>query len=162
MHTPIGSPAAEALADILSRELGRMVEQLRAYEDEEAIWALDEGILNSAGTLAAHGAGNLLHFVGTILGGTEYERNRDAEFSGEWIPRAELIRHLEEASRVVRAVIPGLTEDELEAPFPEAPDRYAGATTYWFLIHLTSHLSWHLGQMDYHRRILGESGAPDA
>lgn len=161
MTAPLGSPAAEAIADILARELGRMADQLRAYQDEEAIWALDGTIRNSAGTLAAHGAGNILHFVGAVLGGTEYERNREAEFSGEWIPRTELIRHLDEASRVVHAVLPGMTEDELEAPFPELPDRYAGASTYWFLTHLTSHLSWHLGQMDYHRRILAERRTPE-
>jgi hypothetical protein len=161
MTAPLGSPAAEAIADILARELGRMADQIRAYQDEEAIWVLDGTIRNSAGTLAAHGAGNILHFVGAVLGGTEYERNREAEFSGEWIPRTELIRHLDEASHVVHAVLPGMTEDELEAPFPELPDRYAGASTYWFLTHLTSHLSWHLGQMDYHRRILAERGTPE-
>ena len=154
MNPTQGAPAAQAIAQILARELESVADQLRAYPDEESLWRVEGSILNSAGTLAVHGAGNLLHFVGAVLGGTEYERDRKIEFSGEWVPREELIRQLDEASRVVLTVIPGLTEDELEAPFPELPEKFAGASTYWFLTHLVSHLSWHLGQIDYHRRIL--------
>lgn len=149
-----GAPAAAAIADILSRELARMEDQLQAYEDEEDIWKIEGSIRNSAGTLAAHGAGNLLHYIGAVLGGTDYERDRDREFSGEWLPREELLTRLRLARRDVERFIPALTEDQLEAPFPETPERYAGASTYWFLIHLAAHLSWHLGQMDYHRRLL--------
>jgi hypothetical protein len=57
-----------------------------------------------------------------------------------------------EAEQVVRKVLPALTDADLAAPFPE----HVGQTvqTADFLMHLATHLAYHLGQVDYHRRVV--------
>ena len=149
------SLASQELTDLFLRDLERFQDQVAGYPDESGLWVVEGSILNSGGTLAAHGAGNLLHFVGAVLGGTGYVRDRPREFGGEVVPREELIAGLEEAARVLGDVLPGLTDEQWAAPMEGLPDRFAGRSTLWFLIHLYGHLNWHLGQLDYHRRILG-------
>src|SRR3970282_1758330 len=80
-----------AIAAVIGRELRTIERELNAYRTEDQIWALPAGLPNSGGTLALHAAGNLLHFVGAVLGGSSYVRDRDAEFSRRGVPRAELI-----------------------------------------------------------------------
>lgn len=145
------------LARILSRDLERLAEEVRAYPDEEALWRAAPGITNPGGTLALHLAGNLLHYVGGLLGGSGYERDRDAEFSRRDVPREEILALVDEARRTVGSVVPGLAEDRMRAPFPEPPERMAGIETGAFLLHLVSHTGYHLGQVNYHRRLLADA-----
>jgi len=127
---------------------------VRAYPDEESLWLDAPGIANPGGTLALHLAGNLLHYVGALLGGSGYERDRDAEFSRRDVPRKEILDRIDDARRAVESVLPGLDREGLRRPFPQPPERMAGIETGAFLLHLVSHTGYHLGQIDYHRRIL--------
>ena len=145
-----------AVRDLLVRDLVRMRQQLEVYPSEESLWRLDGEILNSAGVLAAHVTGNLLHYVGAVLGGSGYVRDREAEFAPGGRSREELIEGLIEAQKVVESVVPGIPDEVLLSPFPDPPEPFRGRTTLWFLMHLTTHLNWHLGQMDYHRRLLAQ------
>lgn len=141
------------LAGVLARDLKTAKRELEAYEDEGDIWALPPGIANSAGTLALHLAGNVQHFVGSVLGKSGYVRNREAEFSRRDVPRPELLRELEQAIEAANQTLPGLPSEALETTFPVP----LGKTTVNgadFLLHLTAHLAYHLGQMDYHRRFV--------
>ena len=137
---------------VLLRDLAAFRRELEAYPDEASIWKLPAGLPNSAGTLALHVAGNLQHFVGAILGGSGYVRDRAAEFSERGAPRAELLRRLVAAEDAVRLGLDGRA----------LPEQYPGAaggggmtvrTDEW-LAHLAVHLTYHLGQVDYHRRIV--------
>jgi uncharacterized damage-inducible protein DinB len=144
----------EAIREILLRELATLGREVEAYPSDEAVWREAPGISNPAGTLVLHLVGNLRHFVGALLGGTGYVRDRDAEFATRGTPRAELLRMLEEAKRDVGATLEKLDDRVLSEPFPAMLGDQVQRSTGFFLVHLTQHFTYHLGQVNYHRRIL--------
>jgi uncharacterized damage-inducible protein DinB len=147
-----------SLAAVLARDLRALRREVEAYTDERDLWRVVPGITNPGGTLALHLAGNLRHFIGTVLGGTGYVRDRAAEFARRDVPRAELLRQIDETVAVVARTLATLGDEALARPFPQAPGG-ASVTTETFLLHLATHLTYHLGQIDYHRRMLtGHAG----
>lgn len=140
-------------ARLIGRELATVRDQLLAYPDTASIWKLPPGLPNSAGTLAMHIAGNLRWFIGTQLGGTSYVRDREAEFGARDIERDELIRQIEAASDEVTRSLAMLDDSRLEEPFPLEVGG-AKLPIGRFIAHLAVHLGYHLGQIDYHRRIV--------
>jgi uncharacterized damage-inducible protein DinB len=148
----------EYLRRVLIRDASTLRDELLAYPDEHQIWATPSGTRNSAGTLVLHLCGNLQHYVGAQCGGTGYVRNRDAEFSRRDVPRLELLAECDAALDALTRGFAGLTDEALSRPFP---DRLGGATlpTGLALLHMATHLAYHLGQIDYHRRLVtGEVG----
>jgi uncharacterized damage-inducible protein DinB len=143
---------------LLLRDLDGLKRQLRAYPDEASIWATPPGISNSAGNIALHVAGNLQSFIGAELGGTEYERDRDSEFTRTAVPLVELELELDGAYEAVDQTLRTLPEGTLAEPFPVAFGKVQPSTQR-FLAHLCGHLSYHLGQIDYHRRLTTDTGA---
>lgn len=148
----------DALRLILVRDLRAFARELELFPDEATLWAVRPGISNSAGNLALHVAGNLQHFVGHILGGTDYARDRDREFAQRSGSREELLDQLARAQAVVERVLPGLAAEALAAPFPAVPGGLAVSTGTW-LLHLATHLAFHLGQAGTLRRALTGSSA---
>jgi hypothetical protein len=142
-----------ALAAIMSRELKTLERELNAYQTEEQVWALPAGLPNSGGTLVLHAAGNLLHFVGAVLGGASYVRDREAEFSRRGVSRAELIEDLRRADAAVRSTLEALDPKRFDETFP-LPVANRRLTTGDFMTHLAVHLAYHAGQVDFHRRIV--------
>lgn len=142
---------------MMVRELRAMGRELDAYPSDPLLWALPPGLPNSGGTLALHAAGNLQHFIGAVLGGTGYVRDRDAEFARRDIPRTELQKELDQTVAVVERVLDVLPEHALTRPYPQ-PVAGRRINTGEFLGHLAVHLAYHLGQMDFHRRtVTGDS-----
>jgi hypothetical protein len=143
----------EWISLLFTRELSAFSRELELFQDETLIWATLPGISNSAGTLTLHVCGNLRHYVGAVLGDTGYVRDRDLEFSARDIPRTLLQANLAETAEVVRTVLAGLPAQKLNA---EYPDILGGPRlpTDLFLLHLTAHLAFHLGQAGYLRRVL--------
>lgn len=143
---------------VLLRELRAMRREIEAYPDDAAPWLVPPGITNPGGTLALHCAGNLQHYVGAVLGGSGYVRDRTAEFGRRDLPRTALLAELDRAAEVVDRTLAALPEDVLERPYPQA---VAGNifTCDRFLTQLASHLAYHLGQVDYHRRLVTGDGA---
>lgn len=141
------------VVEILARDLGTLRRELQAYEREEELWKLAPGIGNSAGTLALHLLGNLQHYIGAVLGETGYARDRDAEFSRRNVPRAEILAEIDRTTEVVRRVVPSLEDARLAAEYPEEVGGRR-MTTGHHLIHLVAHFAYHLGQVNYHRRLL--------
>jgi hypothetical protein len=151
-----------AVAGILERDLAALRREVEAYPDERDLWRLAPGLPNSAGTLALHIAGNLQHFIGRHLAGTAYVRDRPAEFSRRDVSRAELLREIEAARA---AVLSGLGQPSPGGFTDDYPEPIAGMTvdTGEYLVHLATHLAYHLGQIDYHRRIVtGDSAGVGA
>ncbi len=145
------------VAALMSRELRTIQRELEAYPDDRLLWQPLPGLPNTGGTLALHAAGNLQHFVGAVLGKTGYVRNRDAEFARRDVPRAELLRELEQAITVVETVLPGLPAAVVDDWYP-LPVANRRVRTDEFLVHLLAHLAYHLGQLDYHRRAVTGDG----
>ena len=141
------------MAALISRELRTMERELQAYQTEEQVWLLPPGLPNSGGTLALHAAGNLLHFIGAVLGGSSYVRDRNAEFQRRGVPRAELIEGLRRADEVVRETLARLNPGVFAEAYPQAVANRR-LNTGDFLGHLVAHLAYHAGQMDFHRRIV--------
>ena len=137
----------------LARDLRAFEVELDRFADEAQIWATLPGVNNPAGTLALHVSGNLQHFVGAVLGGTGYVRDRPREFSTRGLSRAELKTELQRALAVVETVLPKFDEARLEQDYPEAVEG-APIATGLFLLRLVAHLALHLGQAGYLRRML--------
>ena len=147
---------------LLDRELRGFALELELFTDEELIWKTLPGISNSAGNLALHVCGNLQYYLGAVPGGCSYVRDRPLEFSARGVSRTHLLAEIERTIHVVQAVLPGLSEEVLSAPYPDVLGGIRPPTGL-FLLHLSSHLSHHLGQAGYLRRALtGENRTSDA
>jgi uncharacterized damage-inducible protein DinB len=144
-----------ALSTIMARDIRALRREVEAYPDERMLWAQVPGLPNSAGTLVLHLAGNLQHYFGAVLNGTGYVRDRPAEFARRDVSRSALLDELDAAAQAVRDTL--LTLDE-EAANREYPEEVAGIrpVTGSFLVHLAIHLGYHLGQIDYHRRLVAD------
>ena len=141
------------LASLFSRDLTRLKQQIESFPNDEALWQTLPGVINAAGNLALHIEGNLREYVGRQLGKVPYNRNRDLEFSSRGLSRHEVGTRIAELERSIPSVIQELSSEEMEMEYPEVVLEVA-TTTREFLIHLYGHLNWHLGQIDYLRRIL--------
>ncbi len=142
-----------AIGAIIERELTSLRQEIEAYPSDADLWKVVPGIANSGGTLALHLAGNLQHFLGAVLGGNSYVRNRDAEFSTRGLGRAEVVGVVNDAIAAVQMTFRHLGPADLGSEYPE-PVAKMRLNTGDFLTHLASHLAYHLGQVDYHRRIV--------
>lgn len=137
---------------VLLRDIDAAAREVEAYPSDESLWAKIPGLTNSGGSLARHLAGNIRHFVGHLLGGSGYVRDREAEFSGTVLPRAAVAAELRAASAEVDAALRALPAARLAAPFP-AVIATVQLTTGRALLHFAAHFAYHLGQIDYHRRM---------
>jgi uncharacterized damage-inducible protein DinB len=144
------------VAAIFDRDLRALARELESYPDERDLWRRPPGVANSAGTLALHLTGNVQHYLGSVFGGTGYRRDRAAEFSDE-VPRVELLRRVEAARAAVQAAASRTGDTELAGDFAEVVGGVRVAAGE-YLIHLATHFAYHLGQLDYHRRIVTGDG----
>ena len=152
----------QSVAAILDRDLRTLRREVEAYPEERGLWQEVPGISNVAGTLVLHLAGNLQHYLGAHLGQTGYVRDRAAEFARRDVPRTELLRQIEAARAAVKAALSGPAQAEVTAEYPETVGGSRVATGD-YLIHLATHFAYHLGQVDYHRRVVtGSAFAVDA
>ena len=147
------TPLAADLLVLFRRDLRCFIREVEAFPDDATLWRTVPGISNSAGNLALHVAGNLRSFVGAVLGGTGYQRDREQEFSRREGSRADVVAALEGAVIEVETGLKAVTEASLAAPFPMEVGGLR-LVTGRFLVHLASHLAFHLGQADYLRRTL--------
>jgi len=143
----------ETLLKLFDRDLLRLEEEINLYQSEEAIWRISGEIKNTAGNLCLHLCGNLQYYIGANLGRISYVRNRDNEFAAKGLSKAELIAEVQKTRQAVRESLETLKPSILESEYPEKIYEYP-MTTGYFLIHLIAHLNYHLGQINYHRRIL--------
>ena len=143
----------EILIELFRRDLNKLKTEIELYKDEKNLWLVHKDITNSAGNLCLHLVGNLNAFIGTELGETGYVRKRDLEFSLKDIPRVELIRQVDDTIIMIENVLNKLTVKDLSKYFPIDVFKEK-MTTEFFLVHLSTHLAYHLGQINYHRRLL--------
>lgn len=145
----------ETILLLFERDLNKVITEIELYKNEDTIWRVDKNISNSAGNLTLHLIGNLNTYIGNEIGKNNYVRNRELEFSQKNIPRQELIKNLNETINIVRNSLLTFPADELENEYPILVFTEKTSTAY-LLIHLTTHLSYHLGQINYHRRLIEE------
>lgn len=144
----------QTLSDLFERDLKKLIAEINLYKDEYDVWKTTEGISNSGGNLCLHLVGNLNHFIGAALGNTGYVRYRDDEFSLKNVLRQDLILNIENCMLIVKNTFDNLTEDDMAKDFPLEKHGEIVSNTH-MLLHLFGHLSYHLGQINYHRRMIG-------
>ena len=143
----------ETLKKLFQRDLEKLKQEIIAYHDESNLWIIDKDIANSAGNLCLHLVGNLNTYIVAEFGKTGYVRNRDLEFSQKNIPQTELVKMIDDTIIVVANGLDKLKDEDLEKEYPLLVLKEKTSTGY-FLIHLAVHLGYHLGQVNYHRRLL--------
>ncbi len=150
----------DAVLVMLRRDLRSLDSEIAAYPDDESLWLTPPGISNSAGNLVLHLVGNLRHFIGHLIGGTDFVRNRDAEFSTRGVSREALRGEIRTAGNEVESALQSIDLSKLVDPFQamigQPPKQVR--TSDW-LVHLATHLTYHIGQIDYHRRLLTPGAA---
>jgi hypothetical protein len=146
------------LAALFQRDLTRLLQQLETFRGTSTLWQVIPGIENSAGNLTLHLEGNLREYIGRQLGGISYQRQRDLEFSNKGISAEELIARIEDVLVKIPPTLASLTDAQLEAIYPENVLKKE-LTTRQYLIHTNGHLNYHLGQIDYLRRVLTAGSA---
>jgi uncharacterized damage-inducible protein DinB len=134
------------LLPLFIRDLEKLAKEINNYQNESDLWVVSKEVNNSAGNLAKHLTGNLRHFIGHLLGGSAYVRDRKAEFETKDEPVAALLTEIELAKA-------DLDTDTLANSYPINVLGY-DMTIQYFLMHLYGHFNYHLGQISYHRRLL--------
>ena len=143
----------DTLIAAYSMKIADLRKEIESYKNEANIWKVADGITNSGGNLCLHLVGNLNHFIGARIGNTGYVRDRDAEFSDTGLSRYDLLGRIDDMAEVVEATLAGLNDEILSDDYPEMLfDKQMDNGTV--LAYMSGHLSYHLGQLNYHRRLL--------
>jgi uncharacterized damage-inducible protein DinB len=145
----------QILQELFTRDLRKLHDEIGAYSSEEKIWCVEKGIPNSAGNLCLHLIGNLNTYIGKELGHTNYVRNRPLEFSQKHIPKRILLNQINETLQIVNETLEKIDERTLPEEYPILVFDKTKSIRHT-LIHLATHLTWHLGQINYHRRLLDQ------
>ncbi|MCH8904326.1 MAG: DUF1572 family protein [Bacteroidetes bacterium] len=140
-----------SLIEIFETDLKKLKEEISLYESDTELWSIKKETKNSGGNLCLHICGNLQHFIGATLGNTDYKRDRDAEFALKDISANELLVNVDTTIEVIKTVLSPLTQEDLDKDFPD--DAFGKKSTASILTLLATHMNYHLGQINYHRRI---------
>jgi uncharacterized damage-inducible protein DinB len=143
----------QTLIKLFKRDLNKLIIEVNLYKDESNLWLTSKEVSNSAGNLCLHIIGNLSTFIGAEFGNTGYIRQRDLEFSLKDVPRTDMVAQVKEVITIVENTLSSLTEDDLQKEYSRRVFEDT-MTTEYFLVHLSMHLAYHLGQINYHRRLL--------
>lgn len=146
---------ASFLAEIYERDINKLIAEVKLFKNEANLWKTHGSITNMAGNLVLHLIGGNSYRIGTLLGGTGYVRDRDAEFSMRNVDAHELIAGLEKLNQTVKTTFEKLSPADLDAPYPVFFDK-PGTTKGYVLTQLLLHFNYHLGQVNYLRRMLEE------
>jgi hypothetical protein len=143
----------DVLANFYERDIRKLIEEVHLFKNEENLWRTHGSVKNSSGNLVLHIIGGLNYLIGTILARTGYVRSRDQEFIIKGVARKELVAQLEELIPMINETLNALTPERMEAEYPIFFDKPKTTTSY-VLIQLSLHLNYHLGQVNYLRRVL--------
>lgn len=143
----------KSLKEIFVRDLDRLSKEIESFSNESQLWNISGSIKNSPGNLCLHICGNLKFFIGTNIGNTGYVRQRDDEFGLKNVPKSDLLQNIQETNKIVEASLNKFDTSLLDQPFPiEVFGKPIAHIN--FLIHLSGHLNYHLGQINYNRRLI--------
>lgn len=141
------------LAGLYERDLRKLIEEVNLFQKEENLWKTTGSVKNCSGNLVLHLIGGLNYFVGTNLAHTGYIRDRPQEFAKKDVPRQELVTQLEALIPLIKTTLSNFSTAQLDAEFPIPFDDARNSNMY-VLVRLYAHLDYHLGQINYLRRIL--------
>ncbi|MFN0275176.1 MAG: DUF1572 family protein [Chitinophagales bacterium] len=142
----------QTIKEIYLKNYDSLISEIQQYKNEEDIWKLADGISNSAGNLILHLNGNLNLFIGTVLGNTGYIRDRDREFSDKNVRKEKLLSDSLATKQMIEQVLSLIPETDAEKNYPS--DKFADKSTAFALMYFLAHFNYHLGQINYHRRLV--------
>jgi uncharacterized protein DUF1572 len=143
----------EDYKQFFSKNLNNLKEDISAYGNEGDLWKLAGDIKNTPGNLCLHICGNLKHNIGAIIGKNGYVRNRDSEFARKNVPKSELLKEVDNTIEMISPVLSKLTDDDMKVEFPA--DAFSqGGTIALIILRVAAHMGYHLGQINYHRRLI--------
>jgi len=140
------------LSELFERDLLRLKAEVEKFNDEANIWKNTQGVTNPAGVLVKHLLGNLNYTIGAMIGKNGYVRNRENEFSLEELSRQELVAQIERTIEVVKTSLNDISQAKLEEQYPLV--MFGEKSTAYYLMVFSTHFNYHLGQINYLRRIL--------
>jgi Protein of unknown function (DUF1572) len=138
------------LANFYERDIRKLIEEVNLFGNEENMWRTDGSVKNSCGNLVLHIIGGTNYLIGATLAHTRYVRDRDKEFIRKGVARKELVAQLEDLIPMISETVNSL---DIEAEYPLIFDDAKRSNSY-VLTQLLLHLNYHLGQINYLRRIL--------
>lgn len=142
-----------SIQKVILRDLDKLEKEIALYPDTASLWKVEKSIANPAGNLCLHLCGNLQYYIGAVLGNSGYTRDREKEFSIKNVSAKDLVLQIIATKQTVRETFEKMSPAILETPYPV--DVFGEPMTIqFFLIHLAGHLNYHLGQVNYHRRLL--------
>lgn len=145
----------KVLSELYERDLNKLKAEIEQFSDDAELWKAGIGITNSAGNLCMHLTGNLKHFIGAVLGDSGYIRDRDSEFSSKGISKQMLLFDIDSTRDIVKSTLARMTSESLAKNYPIEVFGHP-MTTEYFLTHLATHFNYHLGQINYLRRLTAE------
>jgi len=139
--------------ELFEKYLNQLKDEINLYKNESDVWRLAGDVKNTPGNLCLHICGNLKHNIGAIIGKTGYIRNRDSEFSRKNVPKTELLKGVDSTIEMISPVIDKLKDDDMKMEF-QSDSFSQGGSAGMILLRVASHLGYHLGQINYHRRLI--------
>ncbi len=103
---------------------------------------------NSVGHLILHLTGNLNHYIGALIAGTGYVRERDREFTESARPsKQDLLKRFREAAVMAVSTIRNQSSADWSAPFQA--ERSKARNRLGILLDCATHFRLHEGHMQY-------------
>jgi len=140
----------QVLAGFYERDIRTLIKELNLFSQEENLWKTQGSVKNPGGNLALHIIGGMNYLIGATLAGTGYVRHRDQEFILKGIARNELVAQLEALIPMINKTLNSISLDD-EYPLIFDDEKRSNA---YVLVQLSLHLNYHLGQVNYLRRVL--------
>jgi uncharacterized damage-inducible protein DinB len=144
-QNPIGSEFIRtARLQLMGEFLPKFHSCLDQLSDDEVWWRSHETD-NSVGNLLLHLTGNMRQWIIAGIGGRDFTRDRDKEFSERRrIPRAELLEVFEKTVQEADAVLGSFDTQKLTEVRHFQKWDY---TCLYAISHVVEHVSHHLGQI---------------
>jgi hypothetical protein len=143
----------DAYITLFVRDLKKLRAEIEHYPSEESLWVPLPGTINTGGNLCQHLIGNLRTYVTLTLGGIAYVRNREAEFSERVFTKEQLLKEIDWLLEWIPDTLKALEANAWEEEYPrEVLNMFPEQSVSMILQHLLTHLAYHTGQINYHRR----------
>jgi hypothetical protein len=137
------------------QHLGSRVERAARAVPADKVWVKPFPFGNSVGNLVLHLTGNLNHYIGALIAGSGYVRDRPREFSDPGThPPEQIMQRFRDAVALVAKTLQTQSEADLARPVADQPPIQ---TRFGLFVMCASHMNNHIGQMSYLVQALGHS-----
>jgi len=141
------------LARLYKRDIERFITEIELFNDENNLLKTKGSAKNSSGNLTLHIIGGLSFHIGVTLANLDFVRNRNQEFIRKGVPRESMTAQLSNLIPLIVDTITSMPDRQLNELHPNLYDGQ-NETIGYVLTQILLHLNYHLGQINYLRRML--------